>query len=155
MHGVPPVHVDLAPSRMALFGIGVAAAATCGVVLTLPWPLAVTAATVVAILAWAADRAHVVALRRGPRAVRDVEIADGLHVRVGYGDGTVRTGRVDRSTCVTSWITTLVWRPDGGRFTRAVLILPDMLPSEDFRRLRVTLRYGRSDATQGAPASHA
>lgn len=140
---------------MGLFGIGVAAAATLGAVLTLPWSIAATAATVLAILAWAADRARVVALRRGPRAVRDVEITAGLHIRAGYGDGTVRTGRVDRSTCVTSWVTTLVWRPDGGRFKRAVLILPDMLPSEDFRRLRVTLRYGRSDATQGAPASHA
>ena len=155
MHGAPPVHVDLTPSRVALFGIGIAAATTSAVVLTLPWSLAATAATVLAILTWAADRAHVVALRRGPRAVRGVEITAGLRIRAGYGDGTVRTGRVDRSTCVTSWITTLVWRPDGGRFTRAVLILPDMLPSEDFRRLRVTLRYGRSDATQGAPASHA
>lgn len=155
MHGAPPVHVDLAPSRLALFGIGVAATATSCIALTLPWSFAATAATVLAILAWAADRAHVVALRRGPRAVRDVEITAGLHFRAAYGDGTVRTGRVDRSTCVTAWITTLVWRPDGGRFTRSVLILPDMLPPDDFRRLRVTLRYGRSDATQGAPASHA
>jgi len=30
-----------------------------------------------------------------------------------------------------------------------------MLPANDFRRLRVLLRYGRSDDTQGAPASQA
>ncbi|HEX8741342.1 MAG TPA: protein YgfX [Casimicrobiaceae bacterium] len=155
MHGAPSVHVDLVPSRMALFGIVVAATATSGAVLTLPWPLAATVAAVLAIVAWAVDRVRVVALRRGSRAVRGVEITAGLRLRASYGDGTVRIGRLDQSTCVTPRITTIVWRPDGCRFARAVLILPDMLPSEDFRRLRVTLRYGRSDATQGAPASHA
>jgi hypothetical protein len=48
-----------------------------------------------------------------------------------------------------------VWRPDRSRFSRAEFILPDMLPADDFRRLRVLLRYGRNDDAHGAPASHA
>ncbi|MGH8802431.1 MAG: protein YgfX, partial [Casimicrobiaceae bacterium] len=107
------------------------------------------------ILAWAADRALVVALRRGRRAVRSFDVAADLHLCVGFGDGTTRRGCVEPGTCVTSRVTTLVWRPNGSAFARSVLILPDMLPAEDFRRLRVLLRYARKDPAHGAPASHA
>ena len=51
-------------------------------------------------------------------------------------------GRVHRDSYVGAWCTTLVWRPDGRWLSRAILLLPDMLPAEDFRRLRVMLRYG-------------
>jgi hypothetical protein len=34
----------------------------------------------------------------------------------------------------------LVIRPDGSRVSRAIAILPDMLPAEDLRQLRVLLR---------------
>jgi len=36
-----------------------------------------------------------------------------------------------------------------------VPIVPDMLDGDDFRRLRVLLRYGSSEDSAGAPASHA
>ena len=52
-------------------------------------------------------------------------------------------------------LTSIVWRRAGARRSRAIAILPDMLPAEDFRRLRVLLRYARSDARQGAPVSQA
>ena len=155
MPGAGSVDVVLAPSRMALFAIGVAAAVTGAVTLTLPWPLPATAAAIAAILGWAADRARVVALRRGPRAVQGVEVSAAGRLRARFGDGTASAGCIEPASCVTAWITTLVWRPDGCRFARSVAILPDMLAAEDFRRLRVLVRYGRSDPAQGAPASHA
>jgi hypothetical protein len=62
---------------------------------------------------------------------------------------------VRASSYVGARITTIVWRPDGAWRSRAEFILPDMLPAGDFRQLRVLMRYGRSDAAQGAPASHA
>ena len=44
---------------------------------------------------------------------------------------------------VGAWLTTIVVRPDGKRRrARPLAILPDMLPADDFRRLRVLLRYG-------------
>ena len=155
MSDAPPVDVALAPSRTALVAIGVAAVVTGSVMLTLPWPPLATAAIIAAIFGWAADSARVVALRRGARSVRRVEISAGLRIRARFGDGTTVVGRVEPATCVTWWITTLVWRPEDARFARSVLIVPDMLPADDFRRLRVLLRYGRSDAAQGAPASQA
>jgi hypothetical protein len=56
---------------------------------------------------------------------------------------------------VGAWITTIVWRPDNWRLSRTILVLPDMLPDEDFRRLRVMLRYARSGEVQDVPASQA
>lgn len=155
MHAAPAVHVTLAPSRIALVAVSIVAATTCAIALTLPWPPAPTALTLAATLAWAADRALVIALRRGVRAVRSIDVTADLHLCVGFGDGTTRCGRVEPGTCVTSRVTTLVWRPNGSVLARSVLILPDMLPADDFRRLRVLLRYARKDTTQGAPASHA
>jgi hypothetical protein len=42
-----------------------------------------------------------------------------------------------------------VWRRDGSRWwarAPAIVVLPDMLPADEFRRLRVALRYGRPPA---------
>jgi hypothetical protein len=58
-------------------------------------------------------------------------------------------------TFVHPWFTSIVWRPDGSRVSRAIPLLPDMMGTDEFRRLRVLLRYGRREVTAGAPASHA
>jgi hypothetical protein len=52
-------------------------------------------------------------------------------------------GEVQHDSYVGSALTTIVWRGDGRRRSRAIAILPDMLPAEDFRKLRVLLRFGK------------
>ena len=131
------------------------ALATCAVVSTLPADPAVTGLALVGIGVWAFDRIEVVALRRGPRAVRRFELRGDLTVVVVMGDGKVRAGRVHPDSYVGARLSTIVWRPFGRWRRQAILLLPDMLSAEDFRRLRVLLRYGRSDVAQGDPASHA
>ena len=74
---------------------------------------------------------------------------------VRMGDGRLVAGHVRAATYVCARVTTIVWRPDGARLSRAEWILPDMVETDDFRRLRVLLRYGRSDVAQGTRASHA
>ena len=155
MHWPPPVRVVLASSRRALILITLLAAGTCGVIGMLPLdPMALALATL-AVVVWAIDRINVVAFRHGRRAVRRFELRGDLTVIVVTGDGTACAGRVHRDTYVGARLSTLVWRPFGRWRSRAILLLPDMLPANDFRRLRVLLRYGRSDATHGDRASHA
>jgi hypothetical protein len=155
MHWPPPVRVVLSPSRIALVMIGALAAGTCAIIATLPLePLALGAANI-AVVAWAIDRIHVVALHSGRRAVRQFEVRGDLTVVVITGDGSARAGRVHRDSYVGARLSTLVWRPFGRWRARTILLLPDMLPAQDFRRLRVLLRYGRSDVTDRDPASHA
>jgi hypothetical protein len=155
MRWPPPVRVALAPSLVASTLIAALGCATCAVVATLPLDAPAIALAIVAVVSWAADRVRVVALRIGPRAVRGLELRGDLTVVVVSGDGRACAGRVHRDSYVGARLSTIVWRPFGRRRMRTILILPDMLPAADFRRLRVLLRYGRSDVVQGAPESHA
>jgi len=151
----PPVRVTLSSSSSASISIGVLAAITCAVIAILPVDPAVVALAIVAIVLWSVDRIRVVALRRGARAVRQFELRGDLTLVIVMGDGSACAGRVHRDSYVGARLSTIVWRPYGRWRHRTILVLPDMLTNDDFRRLRVLLRYGRSDVTHGEPASHA
>jgi len=151
----PAVHVTLQPSRFVLAWLIAVALATCVVVATLPLDPVLTGFAMLVIVIWAGDRIVVVALRRGPRATVALWLTGDRMLVVRHGDGRLAAGHVRSSSYVGGRMTTIVWRPDGARWSRAEWILPDMLPADDFRRLRVLLRYGRSEDAQAAPASHA
>ncbi|MCC6195912.1 MAG: hypothetical protein IT518_15745 [Burkholderiales bacterium] len=150
----PQVQVAVGPSRAVGAAIGVATLATLCLVLTLPLPAWLHGAMCALLLAWAWIVFQVVALRRGPYAVTEVRLAPDLVLVVRRGDERLAAGHVRSSTFVAAWLTCIVWRPDGARVSRAILIAPDMLPAGDFRRLRVMLRYARSGEMQEAPLSH-
>ena len=151
----PSVHVVLAPSRVAGTGIGILAVATVALIIVLPLQPLLQMVLVAAIVAGAGWSFHVDALHRGRFAVTEVRLAPDLILVACMGDGHLVAGHVRAATHVGAWVTTIVWRPDGMHWSRAILVLPDMLPAEDFRRLRVMLRYARSGETQEAPASQA
>lgn len=151
----PSARIELQPSRLAFALITLLALVTCGVIVVLPFDNAILGFAVVVVTVWAVDRLHVVALRNGPRAVRRVELRADLTLVVVKADGSASAGRLHHDSYIGAGLSTLVWRPFGRRFARAILLLPDMLPPQDFRRLRVLMRYGRSDVAQGDPASHA
>ncbi len=149
----PSVHVVLKPSRTVALGVGIAALGTVGVALALPLPWWQQLSAVVAIAAWAFDALRVVAVRRGRRAVSEVRLAPDLILVATMGDGRLVAGHLRSSSYVSACLTTIVWRPDGARLSRTILVAPDMLTGEDFRRLRVMLRYARNAVAQGLPAS--
>lgn len=151
----PAVIVNFAPSRTLGVAIGLATVATMLVLLALPFPAWIQVAVVTILLGWAwrSFRRH--ALRRGASACTGIRLAPNRLVAVRTGDGRLTAGHVRSSTYVSARLTTLVWRADGERWSRSVLIVADMLPAEDFRRLRVMLRYARSGDVAAAPASQA
>jgi hypothetical protein len=151
----PSVHVVLAPSLHAGICIGVGAVATIALTIALPVEAPLKAALVAALAAWSCWSFHIDALHRGRFAVTELRLAPDLILVACMGDGRLVAGHVRAATYVGAWLTTIVWRPDGTRWSRTILILPDMLPVEDFRSLRVMLRYARSAEVQDAPASHA
>jgi hypothetical protein len=155
MRRPPSVHVVLSPSRIAGACIGVFAMATIALTVGLPLEPLVQMAMIAAVVAWAGWSFQVDALRRGSLAVTELRLAPDLILIACMGDGLLVAGHVRASTYVGAWVTTIVWRPDGSRWSRTILVLPDMLPAEDFRRLRVMLRYARSGDVQDLPASHA
>ena len=72
---------------------------------------------------------------------------------VTLADGRILAGHVRSSSYVSARLTTIVWRADGERRLRSILILPDMVSADAFRRLRVMLRYARSGEVEAAPES--
>jgi hypothetical protein len=151
----PSVHIVLGASRIVGAGVGLAALGTLAIVFLLPADAWQQAGAVLVVVMWAAAIFWVVALRRSPFAITELRLAPDLVLVVHRGDGRLVAGHVRRSTYVGAWLTSIVWRADGAFWSRAILIVPDMLPAEDFRRLRVMLRYARSAVAQGVPASHA
>lgn len=123
------VEAVLAPSPWARAGIAAAVVATAALVCATPLepgPRALAACA----LAWASMR-----------ALRTVSAPRSLQVG---GDGQIRVdgvpGLVVAGSFVAPWLTALRWRPTRGWRDHGLLILPDMLEPEDFRRLRVLLR---------------
>jgi hypothetical protein len=149
----PTVHVSLGPSRTAGVAIGVATLATSVVVLLLPLEPWQHGAVCAVVLAWAWVAFERIAVRSTPDAVVQLRLAPNLLIVVTRGDGRLVAGHVRSSTCVTAALTSIVWRPDGARWSRSILVLRDMLPPDDFRRLRVMLRHARSGFEQDAPAN--
>jgi len=151
----PSVHVALGPSRIVGVAVGLAALAVLAVAFALPLAAWQHGAVTLAVLVWASRTFVVVALRRSPGAVTELRLAPDLVLVVHRRDGRLVAGHVRSATYVGEMLTSIVWRPDDARHSRAILVVPDMLPADDFRRLRVMLRYARNVEAQGAPASHA
>ena len=150
-----PVDISLGPSRRACLGVALLAGATVSILVLLPMHPLVIVASVIGIASWAGNRIWVLGMRRGPRAVRELRIDGNRNVVAKLMSGEVLKGQVQEASYVGAIVTTLTWRSKGALCARSVLILPDMLPAEDFRRLRVLLRYGRSEETESPPPSHA
>jgi hypothetical protein len=151
----PSVRVELRPSRIVCAGIVVGALFTIGVIATLPLDPVLIALAALAVVVWAGDRIVVVALRRGPRAVRALTLTGDRVIVVRTGDDRLTAGYVRASTYVGARLASIVWRADGAFRSRAIVVITDMLPAEDFRRLRVLLRYARSEVDEGEPLSQA
>ena len=148
MRDPPPLRVDLVPSTSRRIFIGVAYAATAMLVALLPLSLALRA-SVILLVAGLAARALRVAI---PCAL--IVRLDGTLALLERNGASVEASLVNGGYLAARFVS-VVYRPLGCRRTRVVAILPDMLDAESFRRLRVRLRYARSDVDDGVPASQA
>ena len=121
----------------------------------MPAPAWTDAAGAVALAGWAAHRIRLHGTRRSPASIVEATLSEDRAIVVRRRDGTLRAGVVLECSHVHPGFTSIVWRPDGARLARSIPVVPDMLVPDDFRRLRVLLRYGRREDSAGASASHA
>jgi hypothetical protein len=132
--------VALAPSRRAAGFILLAGAATAVLIVALPLDPLVQLAAIAWIGAGTFEAYRAIALRKGPRGIAGFALCgDSIEVS---SENEARTGHLAHESFVSPWLTVIRWRPTGARLDRTVLILPDMLPHEDFRQLRVLLKTG-------------
>ncbi len=112
----------------------------------LPLPIAAHAAGGAAILAVLASGLYRCTGRGVPALLH---VGTDRLITVTGRDGRSRQGTILDDSYVGARLTTIVWRADRDpwwRPSRAILVLPDALAPDDFRRLRVALRYGRAPA---------
>ncbi|HUP30709.1 MAG TPA: hypothetical protein VM122_11085 [Usitatibacter sp.] len=120
-------------------GVGVAAllatvTATFVIGLLTPLP-ALARASVMLFAAASALRACRTLL--APRSLR-LDHARRIEIR---DDRGWRAGHLRDGSFVMPWLTIIRWRPDGARFDRTLLLLPDMAEAGEMRKIRVILRW--------------
>lgn len=116
--------------------------AALGLLITLTvafWMLALAAA-VLALSAVISVSRH--AWLRGRRSVLVLEFSNREQVHVRLRDGSAHGGRILGSSTVGAALTVLNIQLDDQRFPVYAVIMNDSLDPEDFRRLRVWLRWG-------------
>jgi hypothetical protein len=147
MKAARTLRLSLGPSRMASALICVTCLATCALVAWLPGAAALRGVSVIGIGAYALLTVRHWATRSAPRAIIGIELDADRAVRLIERAGRCIEGIVQPDSYVGALLTTLVVRPEGTRRLRTLAILPDMLPAEDFRRLRLLLRLGHAATT--------
>lgn len=136
---IKPLHLVLGSSRILAAALIIVHTGAFVIVCTLVVPALVRAAlaVVVLILGVRVWREH---LLHAGGAIRELKVRTDatLEVRIGeeWREATLQTADVAQP-----WFTVLVFRVAGGA-ARAVLLLPDNVAAEDFRRLRVYLHLG-------------
>ncbi len=142
MKSPPRLRVELHPSRIA------AVAVACATIATALLAFETLDDTLICVVVTAIVGAvGLRAVRRLSRPPLVLHVGADHCVSMTTRDGRTQDGALHADTSVGAWLTAIVWIPDGARWyepARSLLILADMLPAEDFRRLRVYLRYGHS-----------
>jgi len=125
---------ELKYSRAGAAFIGISALATVAIVALLPWAAGLRVALAALVAAHGARALERLA------CVRAVHVHLDGHVRIESRDAPAREGTLAAGGFVAPWLVCVRWRPRGARFDRTVLVLPDMLSPDAFRRLRIVLR---------------
>ena len=147
----PRLRLEPRPSHLACAALGAGSVAVGGLVLLLPLDALSTACALLSVIGVAAHGVRRCAGRGVPALLH---VGHDRRIAVTSRAGRTRDGAILDGSYVGARLTTIVWQPDGARRlapARSILILPDMLPAEDFRRLRVMLRHGRAPVTPAGP----
>lgn len=137
------LRIAIGPSRLlaAVLGIAHIAALLVTVVIALPtWVKFLIAMVLVTSGTWSILR---LALQRGSSAIVELEAGEGGRISCRTRDGRSREGQVLTSSFVSPWLTVLNLHLGGTARAKHVLILPDNVEEDAFRRLRVLLRWSR------------
>ena len=150
----PPLRLALRRSRLAVALIVASHAATAVLLLALPLPAGASvggAGGIVVACAWALRQT------KGPRAPVLLRVGVDRRIAVTTRDARTHDGDILADSFVGQRLTTIVWRPDGACRARTLIVMSDTMAADDFRRLRVALRYGRAvgsgPETSGADAA--
>ena len=148
------VTIDLRPSRQLALVLGLAHTAAAGTCLLPELPLPVCSALLVGLAASCVHSVRGRALLLAAGSVTGLKMEQGgrLWVRTA-GEGWSTATLLD-STFVNPWLTVVSVATGGRRRAHHAVILTDSMAAEDFRKLRVWLRWrGAADRTEKGRAN--
>ncbi|HQR60268.1 MAG TPA: hypothetical protein PLH03_02765 [Methylophilaceae bacterium] len=142
-YSLKPSHVGLRPSRLLAGLLGGVSLGACLVLVAMPLPpwlvLAFCLANVGATLhAMARD-----ALLWLPTTIVALEVTAKSELRCMTRAGEWHMATVLGSSTVMPWLTVLNLKVPGHRFARHVVLTPDRVDADEFRRLRAWLKWAR------------
>ena len=135
------LHISLNPSRLLAFILIVAHVCAIGLILTIGLPQWVTLAAAVGLVIQCMIVVYREALLRGGKPIIALEVTSDHGINIKTRRGGWQEGEVLGSTYVTPYLTIMNLRLSGERLARHVTLLPDSLDGDDFRRLRVWLKW--------------
>ena len=146
------LHVALVPSRL-LTGwlIGLHAVS----LVPLWWtdlPAPVGSALAIAIVAHGAWSVWRLGRLRSPHSINGIKLQAGAGCTLIARNGDRFDGAVSGSTAILGYLVVLAVKAAAGRATRHAIVVHDMLADDDFRRLRVALKWGGAQAPGGSHA---
>ena len=140
------------PSRYLTIVLSIAHVAAAVLVLELQLPVAVMMFHCAVITASFAHALLHHALWRTPDAIVAARLADATEASLKRRDGRVIDADILGTTYVTPSLTVLNVRERGARAARHIVLVPDNIDAEAFRRLRVLLRWSRDRLATKAQA---
>ncbi|MCL2871682.1 MAG: hypothetical protein FWF41_01645 [Betaproteobacteria bacterium] len=160
---VPRHHVVLRRSRRAVVWFAAPTVATALLLWALPWPWWALLLADLALAAWAYWAWRRLMPHGRPGGVEALTLSADRQLRLYFVGATATSApmpedglsaRVLDDTCLNDAFLTLVWRnespPDKTphrqrrwRRSQTLFLLPDMMPADDWRCLRVLLQHGR------------
>lgn len=142
MNAAPPaLRLELRPSRRLGFVLGLGHGIAAVAVLATGLPPWVAVALLVPIAASCAYCLHHAAFLRSGASIVVLEIGENDEVRCQSRRGEWFSARISDSSFVSPLLTVINLEIAGRRAARNVVIVPDGVDADDFRRLRVRLRW--------------
>ena len=143
--------ISVGPSHLLAAILSVAHAVAIALVLSVDLPLWIKLVATALLSVQATIVVRRQALLRGRGAATAIEITSDHKLNLETRAGGWREYAVLGSTYVTPCLTILNLREPGNRLARRIVLLPDSLHAEDFRKLRVWLRWKVDNAgSEGA-----
>ncbi len=147
-----PLRLELKPSRNLLWVLTATHFGALGLLPATSLPVWLVVSLSALVVASYARQVLRFAWLRSPASVVSLFWPAGEQWRLRDRSGGETTAFLLPDSFIKPWLTILLFRPDSGGRVRNVIILPDALDAESFRRLRVRLRLNSPTPLSTQPA---
>jgi len=117
--------------------------ASIGIIAIIDWPLWLKGLIWIGVFASCAFHFGRDALLLFPSSIVALLLKSDGRIEVTQRNGKILIGQQLKGGFVHPWFTTILWRNENAKFSRATVVLSDSLPREQFRELRVWLKWRR------------